>query len=246
MPQSPAPDSRLNPLPGPRNLEELKPYSACRLDREFCELYRTGIESTRMADHPWRDGRFFQMVQMLRLTEGLPGATCEAGCFRGLASWLICQYRRKAEPGFDGSGHWMVDSFEGLSPPVAEDGDFAARRYAEKAFTKTSVEHVRKALQDFPGVRIEKGWIPEVFDRLPDQRYRFVHVDVDIYAPTLACLEYFFPRLVPGGILVCDDYGPWPEGEWTGCGTAVREFCQREAISFAALETGNAVLVRRG
>src|SRR2546430_11261444 len=32
------------------------------------------------------------------------------------------------------------------------------------------------------------------------------HIDVDLYTSTLACLEFFYPRLVPGGILLSHDY----------------------------------------
>ena len=37
-------------------------------------------------------------------------------------------------------------------------------------------------------------------------KFSFVHIDVDLYQPTLDCLEFFFPKLVSGGIIVCDDY----------------------------------------
>src|SRR5688572_31529904 len=42
--------------------------------------------------------------------------------------------------------------------------------------------------------------------------------DVDVYQPTRDSLEYFYPRLVTGGILVCDDYG------WPGARKAVDDF----------------------
>ena len=40
-----------------------------------------------------------------------------------------------------------------------------------------------------------------------EQKYRMIHIDVDLYRPTLDCLEYFGPRLELGGIIVLDDYG---------------------------------------
>ena len=51
-----------------------------------------------------------------------------------------------------------------------------------------------------------KGWIPDVFSDLPETEWSFVHIDVDLYEPTLAAFQYFFPRLSTGGIIICDDY----------------------------------------
>ncbi|NRA57183.1 MAG: class I SAM-dependent methyltransferase [Phycisphaerales bacterium] len=171
----------------------------------------------------------------------MPGATAEAGVFRGLASRILCLERRREDPDFDGEGHFGVDSFEGLSPPATIDDDpSCAGRFAD-----TSVEMARRTLEGFPAVELIKGWIPEALDQLPDQQYRFVHVDVDLHDPTRASLEYFFPRMVRGGVIVIDDYGPWPNGEFPGCKIAADESVMRHGIGLAALDTGNAVIFKR-
>ncbi len=36
--------------------------------------------------------------------------------------------------------------------------------------------------------------------------YSFVHIDVDLYQPTLDCLNFFYNRMIPGGIIISDDY----------------------------------------
>ncbi len=41
---------------------------------------------------------------------------------------------------------------------------------------------------------------------LPERRFSFVHLDVDLYESTLAGLEYFYPRLIPGGVILSHDY----------------------------------------
>lgn len=208
---------------------------------DFVAMYEEGLRRTGMTDNAWRRPRFFHLLQMLRLSCGLGGATCEAGVYRGLASYLICREQRTENPGFDGTGHFAIDSFEGLATPDQADGDpSCAGRFGD-----TSAALVRNTLEDFPGVRIIEGWIPEALGELPEQAYRFVHVDVDLHAPTAACLEYFYPRMVRGGIIVVDDYGPWPTGEWPGCRLAVHEFSARHEAPFAALDTGNVVIVKR-
>ena len=41
---------------------------------------------------------------------------------------------------------------------------------------------------------------------MQDQRFSFVHLDVDLKSSTLACLEFFYPRMVPGGVILTHDY----------------------------------------
>ena len=220
-------------------------YGVHCLDERYMAYYEAGLEKAVMGSHVWRTPRFFQMTQLLNLTRGIAGATAEAGCFRGLASYLICKYRQDEDASFDGTGHFMVDSFEGLSEPVELDGDFSKTRHAEGAFTKTSLEHCERTMGDFPGATIIKGWIPTAFQELPDQAYRFVHIDVDIYEPTLDGLRYFYPRMSPGGMIVVDDFGPWPGDKWLGCKIAVEQFSEEVGVPFAHLDTGNAVLIKR-
>jgi len=39
----------------------------------------------------------------------------------------------------------------------------------------------------------------------------FIYADVDIYQSTRSCLDFFYPRMVHGGVMIFDDY------EWKGC-----------------------------
>jgi hypothetical protein len=41
---------------------------------------------------------------------------------------------------------------------------------------------------------------------MPEQRFSFAHFDVDLYEGTKACLNYFYPRMIPGGIIISHDY----------------------------------------
>ena len=224
----------------PQNL-----YGVHQLFADYVAMYERGMQVSGMSEHPWRRPRFFHLVQMFRLTAGLQGCTAEAGCYRGLSSYLICHEQRRADPAFNGSTHVIVDSFEGLSVPTETDGERSRTVQARGAFADTSVEHVRRTLSEFPQVTFHKGWIPPVFKQVVERRYRFVHIDVDLYEPTLAGLRYFMPRMVPGGVLVVDDYGPWPGGEWPGCAVAVHEFARESGAPFCSLDTGNAVFIKR-
>jgi hypothetical protein len=211
--------------------------------REFNELYDAGLRIAGMPDNARRRPRFYNLIQMFNLSRLVPGETAEVGCFRGLSSYLLCHRMKRSSPGFTGATHSVIDSFEGLGPPVEAD---ELPPEVEGRFSTTSVEHVRQTLAEFPDVKIYKGWVPGAFRMLPEHRYRFVHIDVDLYEPTRDSLRYFYPRLHRGGMIVVDDFGPWPGGgKYPGCSKAVKEFCGDRGLDVAALTTGNAVIVKQ-
>ncbi len=221
---------------------------------EFTKLVDACLQEAHTGIRPAKALRRYQaalhLAQYFVHTLDLPGERAECGVFTGFASLLMCRLLAARRPGFDGAGFHLVDSFEGLSKPDAADalasrlneqGDSVLGFAYGQGEMAAPIEYARKAMRDFPAAQIHKGWIPEVLRELPDAEFAFVHVDVDLYAPTLACLEHFYPRLVRGGAILCDDYG---SQSFPGAARAWNEFCDRQRIAFVALETGQSVLLR--
>lgn len=158
-----------------------------------------------------REVRFDALMQVAAIAvlrhPQLPIAEC--GCFRGLSSYLLASIQ--AEAGATGAFH-IFDSFEGLSELRPEDTDArvpldpAGVNLLRRSLAASEAD-VRRVLTPFPQVHFHKGWIPERFGDVKDQRFGFVNIDVDLYEPTRDCMEFFWPRLADGGILSCDDYG---------------------------------------
>jgi len=215
-------------------------------DAEFDALYVAGLLTTRTRALPLRRrDRFHSLIGELDKVLALEGDVAECGCYRGLSSYLICSRMKQHRADFDGTGYQIFDSFQGLSAPQAEDtgpapegaqspspGDVQAGRFS------ASLADVKRALSAFPSVEYFRGWIPEAFPATTDRRYRFVHVDVDLYRPTRDSFEYFWPRLVSGAVMVCDDYN------WTGARRAVEEFCDSRGARFRATPFNQAVIYR--
>lgn len=211
----------------------------CEPDPAFDELYLEGCFATGTDVCPLRRrDRFRILVQQLERTLALDGRVAECGCFRGLSSYLLCSRLRRNEAGFTGAGYEIYDSFEGLSEPAEQDkGAVDAQVIAANRRGQFSqpLEEVRRALSRwFPEIAYRPGWIPDGF-RHDDARYRFVHIDVDLYQPTRASFEYFWPRLVPGGVMVCDDYN------WPGAKLAAEEFAGRIGTTFGVTASSQAV-----
>ena len=79
------------------------------------------------------------------------------------------------------------------------------------------------------------------FAEVENQRFAFVHIDVDLYQPTRDSIEFFYPRLNPGGILLLDDYG---FRSCPGATAAADEFFTDKDEAVANLPTGQGVVVK--
>lgn len=142
--------------------------------------------------------RRLMVHELIRLTEGVPGDTAECGVYQGAGSYVICAANAK-DPD---RSHHIFDSFAGLSEPSDQDGEHWTA--GNLAF---GLAGVRENLSEFERVHYYQGWIPERFPEVSDRRFSFVHIDVDLAEPTRDSIEFFYPLMNPGGIIVCDDYG---------------------------------------
>lgn len=222
----------------PAFLRSFHPYHS-DIDRglEFEQLYKIGTDRTNGKPSHWRKDRFFNLYSALEIIKDRHGIVVEVGCYRGLSSFLICSRLREFDHSFSGEGYTICDSFEGLSNPTQADG--LSESYG--GMFATSIEYVKRTLSDFPEIEYHKGWIPGVFASLREQEYKFVHIDVDLRDPTLASFEYFYPRLISGGVLVCDDYGA---KLWKGTKGAVDAFCERNKCRALRLSTGQIIIFK--
>ena len=104
-------------------------------------------------------------------------------------------------------------------------------------------ELVKESLKEFNFINFYKGWIPERFNEVKDNKFIFVHVDVDLYEPTKNCIDFFFPRLINGGIMVFDDYGYILQ--FPGAKLAIDERLSNLSYQhFIALPSGQAYLIK--
>ena len=138
-------------------------------------------------------------------------------------------------------GHLVAaDTFTGHA---VVDPSVDGAHEVNKGFADVDFEDVRTYLTHVPTVTVVKGDITKAWISLGKERdLGFVHVDVDVYPATLAALRYAENRLLPGGTIICDDYG------FTTCRgvrKAVDEFIA-ENVGWQKLDLGTGqVLIRK-
>ena len=171
----------------------------------------------------------------------LGGSTAECGVRFGKGSFFFLAGATDADPGWR-SPHLLFDSFAGLPQPTEADAG-GTRREAwhagQLAVPETTVRH---QLARFARSCVyHPGWIPQSFAGLPEQRFAFVHIDVDLYDSTRDAFRYFYARMLPGGIMLCDDYGL---ATCPGATQAVDEFFRDKPDPLLPLPSGPALLVK--
>ena len=212
----------------------------------FDEIYCDALLATGDLPAPFeRRERFHTLATLLERVLPLRGTVAECGCLRGLSSYILCRHMKLHDESFDGTGYQIFDSFQGLSVPQREDEipdnypDAARlRAMCVPGYFSAPLEAVKEALRMFPGIEYFAGWIPASFPQHSKTTYRFVHIDVDLYQPIRDSLEYFYPRLATGGIIVCDDYN-WPGGR-----KAIEEFCAARNLEFKTSAHRQAYIVK--
>jgi predicted O-methyltransferase YrrM len=188
----------------PRNGKR-RPVVAFESDSDFHRRYDEAMAATGMKNAGARRMKRYVLDKAIERIHQVPGDICEVGCFRGMSAYMIAE--RMASAGRRVTIH-LCDSFEGLSKPTEKDVEGLPSQYSVHANSFfCSEEQVRKNLARFDVFEFHKGWVPNSFSSLKDNTFRFVHIDVDLYEPTLQSIEFLWPRLSPRGLMLLDDYG---------------------------------------
>ena len=161
--------------------------------------------------------------------EKIAGSLAELGVYRGATSRII--HRVLPDRPF-----YLFDTFAGFAS--------ADLKAADARFQDTSLELVKKTIGDLKNVIFRQGYFPETACGLESESFSFVLLDADKFKPTLAGLEFFYPRLTPGGYVFIHDYNS-PESDYD-VSKAVQQFMgdKKEKILELA-DAGGSVVFRK-
>jgi O-methyltransferase len=174
-------------------------YSPWNKDTLFKEML-TSIEGFTMVDKY----RCFELWKLVEQAAKLKhGSLIEIGVWRGGTGALIakqasnCGIRDKV---------FLCDTFAGVPKATEMDSTYIGGEHADTSRRLVEELIVNKCKLD--NTEILEGIFPEQTGfRLEDQRFRFCHIDVDVYQSAKDIVEWIWARMVRGGIMVYDDYG---------------------------------------
>lgn len=200
-------------------------------DPEFVKGYAAGqaTGSWGKSEIRWRA---HAVAWAVRSVSNLGGDFAECGVNRGGLARMIVDVPELFERD---RRFYLLDTFKGFDPrfPPADSEHW---RYDD------AYDAVQKTFAPFPAVQVIRGTVPDTLADIESDRFAFVHIDMNTPAPEIAAMEFFWPKLVTGGIVIYDDYcQPGHEAQLK----AHDAFARSQGFSILALPTGQGLAIKR-
>lgn len=207
------------------------------IDLNFVEIYERHCGDT-MVSWPGCYQAFLAAQHVAN--NDIPGAIVQCGTWRGGLAAMIAD--TLAGAGDTEREIYLYDSFQGMPLPGEHDVKVSApevravdlyheRQANGREWAKAVAANVQGAMvrSGYPGrVHIIEGDVLETIPGDAPQEIALLHLDTDWYESTRHELEHLYPRLVPSGVLVVDDYR-----HWAGSRKAVDEYFSEQAMFLA-------------
>lgn len=210
-------------------------------DETLRELLRRHIDEPDLIPNLGAFGRrmhfmkAFAHYEVFKLIADLPGDIVECGVYKGASLLSFARFLETFATGDRTRKVIGFDHFRGLADRIDKDGLDARVGNTTEGWNPASFRDTLFALVDAfnadafvtSRARIElvDGDVRETaaayVEANPGVRLSLLHLDMDLYEPTLAALKAFWPRILTGGLVLLDEYAI---REWPGESEALEEF----------------------
>ena len=214
-------------------------------DVRFLDAYRAGMDSGHhilrppgSAEDIHIEWRVHVLVWAASHAAQLDGDFVECGVNTGIYSLAVCRYLdfNRLDRDF-----WLFDTFAGIPLELADESE---RELATRSNARHYEECYDVAVRNFalwPRAHLVRGAVPGTLATVEIGRVAYLSIDMNIAAPERAALEHFWPRMVPGGIIVLDDYGGANRPLQRASADA---FAAGVGVPVLALPTGQGILLK--
>lgn len=211
---------------------------------EFKRAYARGVQAVG-GDYAWH-WRVHTGMWAATTAANLPGDFVECGVNRGFMSSAVMAL---LDWDTQGRTFFLLDTFCGVDERFLSEEDrlngVSERntRDIESGFYSFDVEAIRLNFAEWKNTRIIVGAIPETLPEVTSDRVAFLHLDLNCSLPEVAAADFFWDKLVPGAVILLDDYG------YIGYRSqkiGMDEFAKRRSVSILSLPTGQGLMVKPG
>ncbi|MFO1081941.1 MAG: TylF/MycF/NovP-related O-methyltransferase [Reyranellaceae bacterium] len=214
-------------------------HSAEFLDEpRFAEAVRLGMATATIFSNVRIEWRLFVACWAASHARNLAGDFVECGVNTGVLSRAVIHYVDFAA--MPDRQFYLLDTYRGLVPELLSEEELAAGRGDNRHYPDC-YDQVCRTFAPFPNVRIVRGAVPSTLAEIRSDRIAYVSIDMNCVAPEIAAGEFLWPRLVPGAVIVLDDYGWRPfilqKRAWDA-------FAQERGVKVLALPTGQGLLIK--
>ena len=209
----------------------------------FVRAYQRGVDAGDGVDNDlhWR---IHVALWVAHCAAKLPGDFVECGVNKGAVSSSIMQYLNWNALG---KSFYLLDTFAGMDRRYLTDEELRKgkwefnQRVLDANGYELSIESRRKNFAEWNRVHLIQGAVPETLPQVDTGQVAYLHLDMNCAIPELAACEYFWPKLVPGGMILFDDYayaGYEPQK------ATHDEFAAARRVTVLSLPTGQGLIVK--
>lgn len=211
-------------------------------DTRFLEAFRVGKENGNPDTHnEWRvHTALWAATQAARLEGDFVECGVHTGIYSGaVMTWLdFARLPRR---------FYLFDTWQGIP---AEQVSEEERRFGvlemNRKYQNGDTLHADavKKFSRWPNAVVVRGRVPETLAEMQaSEKVAYVSIDMNVAAAEIAAADFLWPRLVPGGLMLLDDYG-WAahvnqKKAWDG-------WAARNAVMILALPTGQGLIRKPG
>jgi hypothetical protein len=207
----------------------------------FCKAYERGCRAA--SDYKWH-WRVHIGLWAAFTGSKLAGDFVECGVNRGFLSSAIMEFLD-----WDSLNRtfYLLDTFEGLDlrHVSQEDCQYDAIKRNEShlktGFYIRGVESVEANFSQWKNIRIIKGSIPETLNQVATRNVAYLHLDMNCSPPEVAAMNFFWDRLLPGAVVLLDDYA---YRGYESQKHAMDAFAEERHVLIVSLPTGQGLLMK--
>lgn len=214
-------------------------------DKEFVKLYDQIKEYTMVGIE--RCYALYQAV-IYCIRKGQTSSVAECGVWKGGSCMLICFLLMKH--GITDWQLYLYDTFEGMVAPGDDDGEIEKeewqkqlRKDGQSQWCRAELEEVKANMEKtgYPlkHIHFVKGKVEETIPGVMPDSLLLLRLDTDWYSSTRHELQYLYPLLQKGGVLIIDDYGAWQ-----GAKKAVDEYFKDDIVLLNRIDETGRILIK--
>jgi len=202
-------------------------------DPEFIKAYDAAMNQHYMPDtDAWR----YHVNQWAAFhAKQLKGDFVECGVYKGSITMSNIAYIDFKS--LKDRKYYLFDTFCGLDEEFSSEDEYL--RFKDSY--PDCYEFVVNSFKKYPNVVIVKGAVPNILSQVNIEKVAYLSIDMNSALPELEALKYFWPKLVPGGIVVLDDYG-WPTCE--NQKAVADNFASSVGVKVLSLPNGQGIVVK--
>jgi hypothetical protein len=211
-------------------------------DPVFQAAYARGVQAVGM-DYAWH-WRVHTGLWAAHTAFALEGDFAEFGVNKGFLSSAIMQMLdwNSSERKF-----YLLDTFTGIDTRFISEADIEIgviernQRDIDSGFYTFDLDSVKANFAEWPNARVIKGAVPETLAQIDSDRIVFAHIDMNCAPPEVAAIEFLWPRMPNGGIILLDDYA---YSGYRSQKLAMDDFAARQGIAILSLPTGQGLICK--